>query len=519
MMVESVLNGEERLMRKWLPLVAICLGTFMLLIDVTIVNVALPSMAKSLHTSFASLQWVIDGYALALASLLLGIGSVADLVGLRKSYVAGLAVFAAASLVCGLAPNANLLIAARVVQGVGGAAMFATTGALISSCYTGQDRGTAFGWWGAVSGAAAAVGPIIGGILVQALSWRWIFFVNLPICVLAIYMTVRFLPDDEGDRSRRPDVAGTVTFTAAAGFLMYALIRANERGWATTATYALLAASAVSLVAFLIIESRSRHAMLDLVLFKNRSFVGILIGALVINFAAFAGLTYTSIWLQTVIGLSPIQAGFSSLPLAATAFVTSAGIGRFVHGRPGPVIGGGLLLAGVGSLLITALVGDGSSWAALVPGLVVIGFGVGLAIPVLTSAAMSTVTPQRFGMAAGGVNTSRQLGYAIGIAVLGTVFAKRAAHSLGGHDGAAGLARGLAGGQSPRLLDAAGPGRGALDTALHHAAISGIDGVFLVSGIAGVVAGVVAFILIRSPQAPPAAPAGTPAAAPAEAAA
>jgi len=318
-------------MRKWWPLVAICLGTFMLLVDVTIVNVALPSMAGGLHTSFASLQWVIDGYALALAALLLGVGSVADLVGLRRAYLAGLGVFAVASLVCGLAPGAGLLVGARVVQGVGGAAMFATTGALISSSYQGRDRGTAYGWWGAVSGAAAAVGPVIGGLLVQGLSWRWIFFVNLPISGIAIVMTVRYLrPDGTGSR-RRPDLIGTFAFTAAASCLTYALIRAGEHGWATASTYLLMLAAAVSLAVFLVAESRSDHAMLDLALFRGRSFVGTMVAALLINFAAFAALTYSSIWLQTVLGLSPLQAGLTGLPLAATAFVV---IGRHRPVRP-----------------------------------------------------------------------------------------------------------------------------------------------------------------------------------------
>jgi EmrB/QacA subfamily drug resistance transporter len=505
MLVGVVLLDLGVPMRKWLPLVAICLGTFMLLIDVTIVNVALPSMAASLHTSFSSLQWVIDGYALALAALLLGIGSVADLVGLRQSYIVGLLLFAGSSLVCGLAPNADLLIGARVVQGVGGAAMFATTGALISASYDGRDRGVAYGWWGAVSGAAAAVGPIIGGGLVEGLSWRWIFFVNLPLCAIAVVMTLRFLRADQPGSGRRPDVSGTLAFTAAAGCLTYALIRANEHGWATTATYVLMAAAAVALAGFLVVESRSDHAMLDLELFGNRSFVGTIVAALLINFAAFAALTYSSIWLQTVIGLSPLQAGLTGLPLAATAFVVSGGIGRFVHGKPGPAISLGMFLVGIGSLLVTVFVHNGSSWPALVPGLVVIGFGVGLGMPVLTSSAMAAVTPQRFGMAAGAVNTARQLGYAIGIAVLGSVFSHRALVSLHSDPDAPRLARGLAGGQAPALLGRAGSGRVALDTALHHASISGIDGAFLVAGIGGVVAGLLAFVLIR-PSAPAAGP-------------
>jgi EmrB/QacA subfamily drug resistance transporter len=483
--------------RKWFPLVAICLGTFMLIVDVTIVNVALPRMAASLHTSFASLQWAVDGYAVALAALLLGIGSMADLVGLRRSYAVGLALFAAASLVSGLAPNTAVVISARVVQGVGGAAMLALTGALLNSHYHGRDLGVAFGWWGSVSGAAAAVGPILGGLLVEGLSWRWIFFVNVPISVLAIVMTLRYLHADHGDRSRRPDLLGTLTFTAATALLTYAMIHANEHGWATTATYTLMAAAAVSLAAFVAIEARSTHAMLELALFANRSFLGTMIAALGTNFAAFAALTYSAIWLQTIIGLSPIDAGLTYLPQAGILFVTSATAGRFIHDQPRRVIGGGTLLVGIGSLLVTALLHPGSSWPTLMPGFIIVGIGAGLAIPVLSSSAMSAVTPQRFGMAAGAVNAIRQLGYAIGVAVLGTVFAHRAATSLHHLAGPSALAQGLAGGQAPRLLASAGPKRHTLDAALHLASIRGLDGTFLVAGIVGVIAGLAAFTLIR----------------------
>ncbi len=485
-------------MRKWLPLIAICTGTFMLLIDVTIVNVALPDMAGSLHTSFSALQWVIDGYALALAALLLGIGSVADLVGHRKSYIAGLLLFAVSSLVCGFAPNAGLLITARLVQGVGAAAMFATTSALLNSSYQGRERGMAYGWWGAVAGAAAAVGPVIGGVLVEGLSWRWIFFVNVPISAAAIVMTLRVLPDDHGDRSRRVDLPGIATFTAAAGALTYALIRANEHGWATPATYGLLGFAAVSLAAFIAIEATVHHPMLDLSLFRRQSFVGTMLSALVINFAAFSALTYSSIWLQSVVGLSPLQAGLSSLPLAATSFVVSAAGGKLVHDKPRLAIAGGMLLVGIGSLLVAVIVRQGSSWPELIPGFVVIGFGVGLSMPVLVSSAMAAVPVQRGGMASGAVNTARQLGYAIGIAVLGSVFAARAASDLATLPENETLAHALAGGQTPALLAQAGSGRAALQDSLHHAAIVGIDGAFLVAGIAGVVTAAIVAVLLRS---------------------
>jgi EmrB/QacA subfamily drug resistance transporter len=504
---------EGSTMRKWLPLLAVCLGTFMLLIDVTIVNVALPDMAANLHTSFASLQWVVDAYALALAALVLGIGSIADQVGHRRSYIGGLGLFAVASFACGIAPNAGLLIAARTVQGVGAAAMFATTFALLNSAYQGRDRGTAYGMWGAVSGASAAVGPILGGFLTEGVSWRWIFFVNLPVSVAAIALCVFVLTDAHVTTRHRVDIAGMITFSAAAAAVTYALIRANDDGWAAPSVWGLFVAAAVLLTGFLLVESRIEHPMLDLALLRNRSFVGILIAGLVLTFSAFAYFTYTSIWLQSVIGLSPIQAGLTGLPLSVAAFAVSALIGRFLHGsRPGPIIGGGLILIGLGALLSAVLVRGDATWPQLLPGFALVGIGVGLATPTLSSSAMAAVPPQRGGMAAGTVNTSRQLGFAFGIALLGTVFSARA-HSLIADRGvpeSAGIAKALSGGQAQKLLAAApGSSRASLDRALHAASVSGLQGTFLVAGIAGVVAGLLVLLLVRPPRTPePSRPAG-----------
>src|ERR1700744_4813830 len=229
---------KEPTMRKWWPLVAICAGACMLLVDVTIVNVALPNMARELNTSFSDLQWVIDLYALVLGALVLTIGAVADRVGRRAVYLGGLVLFAAASLTCGLAPNGGVLIAARGVQGIGAAAMFATTMALISNTYQGRERGIAFGAWGAVNGAASAVGPIVGGLLTANFGWRWIFLVNLPVSVIAVALTLRVVTESRDPSPRRVDLPGMVTFTVMAGALTYALIRG---AWASAETIALVA--------------------------------------------------------------------------------------------------------------------------------------------------------------------------------------------------------------------------------------------------------------------------------------
>src|SRR5215468_230232 len=373
-------------MRKWLPLVAVCAGTFMLLVDVTIVTVALPSMARGVHTSLPDLQWVLDLYALVLASLVLTAGSLADRIGRRAVYLGGLVVFAAASLACGLSGSAGLLIAARGVQGLGAAAMFATTMALISSSYSGRDRGIAFGIWAAVNGAAAAAGPVAGGLLATHFGWRWIFFVNLPVMV---------------------------SFTAAAAALTWALIRGS---WGSGVTLGLLAIAAAALVAFVVAERQRRDPMLDLSLLRNPTFTTLLVAVALLPAAAWAALAYQSLWLQSALGLSPIRAGLLFLPMSLTTFGVSIPIGRVLHrASPRLLIGAGLLLIATGALA-QAVIRIGSGWAVEVPGLILVGLGAGLVLGPLSATAMAAVPGPRAGMAAGAVNTFRQLGYAFGVA-------------------------------------------------------------------------------------------------------
>lgn len=495
-------------MRKWWPLVTVCLGTFMLLIDVTIVNVALPQMAVDLHTSFTALQWVVDGYALSLAVLLLGAGALGDRSGHRRLYLAGLGVFALASLVCGVANGDAMLITARVVQGIGAAAMFTTTFALLNGAYQGRERGVAYGVWGGVSGAAAAVGPVLGGVLTEWLNWRWIFLVNLPISIAAIVLTLTVLRADHGQRKGRFDVVGTLTFTVAAAALTLAVIRANEQGWTAFATWGLLVLSALAMVAFVLVERRIEHPMLDLRLLRNRSLAGILIAALLVNVAAFAAFTYTSIWLQSLAGLSPLQAGLTGLPMSLVSVVISGIAGSRLHGKsPRLIIGTGMLLIGFGSALCALVLGPGSSWPALIAGYAVIGIGVGLVMPTLAESAMAAVPRERGGMAAGAITTARQLGFAIGIAVLGTVFAARAEdHLTGSAPDPSGTAHGLAAGQAGRIIAAVPEtARSAVDTALRGAAVAGLDAAFLVAAGAGILGGIAVLVLVRHNRPAPAA--------------
>jgi EmrB/QacA subfamily drug resistance transporter len=505
-------------MRKWLPLTAICAGTFMLLVDVTIVNVALPALAADLKTSFSSLQWVVDAYALTLAALVLGTGSVADRIGHRRVFIAGLVVFAASSLACGLASGAGLLIGARAVQGAGGAAMFATTFPLLNGSYAGRDRGTAYGIWGAVAGASAAVGPVLGGLLTQSLSWRWIFFVNPPVSV-AVIALCWFLAESRAPGRGRIDVPGIVTLTAAAAAATYAMIRAGAHGWSAPGTWGLLAAAAGLAAVFAVIEQRTAEPMLDLRLLRNATFSGMLLAGLALNFAAFAYLTYTSIWLQSVLRMSPVGAGLASLPLSLTAFAVAGGSGRALHhARPGRVIGTGLILIGIGGITGTLFLHGAARWPQLVAGFVIVGVGVGLVSPMLGAATMAAVPRERAGMAGGAVNMMRQLGFAFGVALLGTIFESRAAASVARQGGPAParVARALAAGQAQAVVHAAGRYAAAASRALQVASLSGLRAAFLAGGLAGIAAGIAVLILVRqaapAPDGPAAAgKAGTPA--------
>lgn len=484
----------------WAPLLAICLGTFMLLIDVTIVNVALPQMAVDLHTSFASLQWVVDIYALTLAALLMVIGSASDGIGRRRTYVAGLAVFTLASLVCGLAPSEDVLVAARAVQGAGAAAMFATTIALINVAYTGRARGVAFGIWGATNGAAAAAGPIVGGLLTQGLSWRWVFFVNVPIGIATVVIGWRSLRESRLEGPVRVDWPAGVTFTVAAGSATYALLHAQSDGWTSPVTLALLGLTAAALVGFVLRELRADEPMFDLALLRGGPLAGVLVASALYTAVAFAALIYTSIWLQTILGLSPVGAGLVTLPLSALSFVVAGAGGRVLHDIPPRlVLVGGLLLLAAGDLLQLGL-GGGSSWPRLLPGLAILGIGVGAMSPVLASAAMGSVPAERGGMAAGAVNTARQLGFALGIAILGGVFVSRIRDHLAGGAGHGGLADAAAGGGAQAALAAApAAARAQLDASLHDAVASALGTTFVVAGLAGLAGAILVWFMMRDP--------------------
>jgi EmrB/QacA subfamily drug resistance transporter len=408
--------------RKWWTLIAVCVATFMLLLDITIVNVALPDIQRSLRADFSDLQWVIDAYALTLAALLLTSGSLADLMGRRRVFVLGLALFTVASLLCGLAGSPLFLNLARALQGIGGAMMFATSLALIAAAFQGAERGTAIGAWGATIGAAVAVGPLVGGVLVDAIGWEAIFFVNLPIGVAAIALTLAMVDESRNPAGGTIDWAGTVTFSGALFGLVFGLIRGNVEGWDSPLILVMLIGFVVLMIAFVVIEMRVAHPMLDISLFRKPAFDGASIAAFVLSAAMFAMFLYLTLYIQNILGYSPLEAGVRFLPITLLSFVVAPISGKLAE-RLGIrwFLGGGLLFVAIGLLLMRGLK-PGDDWTALLGGMIVCGIGIGATNPALATAAIGVVPPQRAGMASGINSTFRQVGIATGIAAYGALF-------------------------------------------------------------------------------------------------
>ena len=418
-------SDSGRTGNKWWTLVAVSLGTFMLLLDITIVNVALPDIQTGLHSSFSGLQWVVDAYALTLASLLLTAGSLADMYGRRLLYIVGLFVFTAASLLCGLATTSLMLQLSRGLQGIGGAIMFSVSLALLADAFRGKDRGVAFGVWGAITGLAVSIGPLLGGALTSGLSWRWIFFVNLPIGVLAVVITVIRVAESRAPRARRPDWSGLVLFAAALASLVYALIESSERSFSAGRVIACFIVAGVLLAAFVAVEARGSQPMFELGLFRLPTFSGGAVAAFGVSASIFAMLLYLVLYLQDILGFSALQTGLRLLVLSGGILVTATIAGRLSSRVPVRLlIGPGLLLVGVGLILMRGLTAT-STWTHLVAGLIVGGVGVGMLNPPLASTAVGVVSPDRAGMASGINSTFRQVGIATGIALQGTLFSNR----------------------------------------------------------------------------------------------
>lgn len=465
---------------RWGTLAAVCLAQLVLMLDVTVVIVALPNIAADLGGSLDAVQLVVDGYALALAALLLNVGALADRVGRRRVFLAGLALFGVASVLCGAAPSVGLLVAARALQGVGGAMLFSTGLAMLGAVYTGRDRATALGAFGAVFGAAVALGPLVGGAILEGASWRWIFLANVPVVAVAVLVTVRHVPESHDPRPRRPDVPGQLAFTTAVSTLVIALIKGTDWGWGSPAVVALLAAAALSLTLFAVVETRSREPMFDLALLRDRSFSGAAFAAFAVSASLFGMFVYLIVAYQRIDGVDGLHAGVRLLPVTVCGFVAAAAAGRLSSRLPPRGVLVVALVSIVAGLLELTAMAPGSSWTIGLPGLVLCGLGFGLANPTVASVTLLVAPPERAATAIGMNSTFRQVGVAAGVAGLGAVF-----------DSAL-----------PERVRAAATTTGALDPAALHAAqvafSTALDRVFLVgAAVAGLGALAAGLITVR----------------------
>jgi EmrB/QacA subfamily drug resistance transporter len=478
--------------RKWWTLLATCVAMFMLLLDITIVNVALPEIQRDLDASFSDLQWVIDAYALTLAALLLTAGSLGDRVGRRLVFTVGFGIFTVASLACGLATDPTMLNLFRGVQGIGAAGMLATTLALIAQEFEGPDRATAFGIWGATIGGAVAIGPLVGGALTDGLGWEWIFFVNVPIGIAAIALTLRKLAESRAPDAQPVDWPGAATFSASLFLLVFGLVRGNPEGWSSFQITGSLIAAAVLMLAFVLIQMRSSHPMLELSLFRKPAFVGVSLVSFALHSGMFAMFLYITIYLQSVLGYDALEAGVRFLPITLLSFFVAPVAGRLLTRVPARVFFGlGMSLIGLGLLLMHG-VSVGSEWTALLAGFAVAGVGIGMVNPAIGSTAVGVVAQAKAGMASGINNTFRQVGIAVGIAGLGAIFQSGIASRLpdtapsGAAEGIASAGPGVAAGGGPQAVDTA-----------REAFVGAFNEILLIGAIIAFAGAAVGFLLTR----------------------
>ncbi|MGW6726963.1 MFS transporter [Nocardia sp. NPDC055029] len=487
---------------RWWTLATVCAATFMLMLDLTVVNVAMPAIQVDLDATFGDMQWVIDAYALGLAAFLLSAGSLADRVGRRKLFALGLVVFTLASVACGLATEPSLLIIARGVQGVGASILYAVGPALIAAEFHGRERGSAFGIFGATAGVAVAAGPLIGGALTE-LDWRWVFYINLPVGLLALLIVLTQVPESAGRGDRPTDYAGLGLLSGGLFTLVFAIIRAPIVGWISPTTAIVLVASLALLIGFVVVQSRISHPMLDLALLRNRTFDALSAATFTINFAVLPVILFGVLWMQGVLGLSAIETGIRFLPLTVMLLLAGA-VGGVLSARvpTNLLIGAALVLTGAGFLLLLGIDTNDSWTAALVPFLVA-GLGMGLFNPPRANASVALVSADDSGMGSGANETFQQVGAALGIAVLGAVahasINTALSEQLGLSDAALETASdAVAAGAIEPFVATVPPDRAdAVGAAAADAFLGAFAEVAMIGGIACVVVGAAAFVLIR----------------------
>jgi EmrB/QacA subfamily drug resistance transporter len=414
--------------RKWWTLAAVAFGLFMIMLDNTVVNVALPSIAADLQIGLSELEWIVTGYALTFASLMLTGGKLADLLGRRLIFIVGLAIFTLSSLVCGLAGSGELLIGARVVQGAGAALMNPATLSIIAATFPPRQRGTAIGIWAGTSAMALAIGPLVGGLLTEHISWSWIFFVNVPIGVIAIAASLLLIPESKDESAeQRLDLPGLLTSGIGLFALTYGLIEANTYGWTSSRILGTFAVAVGMLVAFVLLETRQRLPMLDLSLFRNGTFAGANLAVLLVALAMFGVFFFVSLYMQGVLGYSAVETGAAFLPLTILIMVTAP-----IAGKASDRFGSRWLMT-VGMILIAiqlfyfSRLGVEESYWNLLPAMILGGFGIAMVMTPSAAAAVRALPVDKAGVGSAVLNAFRQVGGSMGIAVIGAIIA----HEIG----------------------------------------------------------------------------------------
>ena len=494
--------------RKWWTLIAVNVATFMLLLDITVVNTALPAIQDDLDASFTDLQWVVDAYSLALAAVVLTAGSLADRLGRKRMFIGGLVIFTVASFLCGISGSPTVLNLSRALQGVGGAAMWGVSLALIVQEFRGgKERGTALGLYGATIGAAVAIGPLVGGALTDGLGWEYVFFLNIPIGIAATAITVAKVTESRNPHSTRIDYAGLFTFSGGLFALVLALLRGNDKGWDSTYIVALFAVAVVLLAAFLVVETRVKEPMLPLGFFKIKAFTGAQLAAFAISGSQFALFLYITLYLQNILGFTPFEAGLRYLPITIASFIIAPIAGSLIGRVQSRVLLSlGLFFCGLGLVLMSG-VDQGSQWTALLAGFLVGGAGIGMVNPVVADAAVSTVPDEQSGMATGINDTFRQVGVAVGIAAWGAIFLARGESKItelaAGTPAATGdrpqqLIEATSSGHLDEVVRSVPPGaRGQVANAGTEGFLSGFNEILLLGGGLAFLGAIAALYLVR----------------------
>ena len=424
--MRSKIFAEET--RKWFTLAAVSFGLFMIMLDNTVVNVALPSIQRDLHLGLSQLEWIVTGYALTFASFMLIGGKVADAYERRLIFVVGIVVFTLASLWCGLATSGSMLVVARIVQGSGAALMNPATLSIIAATFPPRQRGTAIGIWAGVSALALAIGPLVGGLITEHLTWSWIFFVNVPVGILGIAASFVFIDESKDETHERLDLPGLATSALGLFSLTYALIEANNYGWGSARILGAFALAAVSFVAFVLLERHQRAPMLPLEFFRNRTYTGANTVILLVALSMFGVFFFVSLYMQNILGYSAVQAGAAFLPMTVLIILIAPIAGRMTD-RVGSrwFMTGGMVLIAV-QLLYFSRLGPSASYWELLPAMVIGGIGMASTMTPSTAAATRSVPVEKAGVGSAVLNAFRQVGGTMGVATMGAIVA----HEAGG---------------------------------------------------------------------------------------